>query len=271
MHVKVQHETLYRYDVPIALGPHVLRLSPRTGVRTASLFVEPTPVQQWRELDALGNSLTHLGFQGETRRFRVQSRFEVDTWLPNTPSVQSWRLPRGLALASDGSTTGIAIASSVREFAEAIALEQAQRPLEFLDALARALHQRIQGNPRLGGDARPAAETLGTGSGACRDVATLFLEACRSVGLSARFVSGYHAYLGQLSQQADLHAWAEVELPDTGFVGWDPTLGTRVGEGHIAVCAGATQAATQAIEGNYTFQGTELNSTLDFSLQVDAR
>ena len=99
----------------------------------------------------------------------------------------------------------------------------------------------------------------------------LFLEACRSVGLLARFVSGYHAFPGQLCEAAELHAWAEVELPGTGFVGWDPTLGARVGEGHIAVCAGATQDATQPIEGNYTFQGTELNSTLDFSLQIDAR
>jgi len=271
VHVTVHHETLYRYDVPIALGPHVLRLSPKGSVRTASLIVKPTPVQEWREFDAPGNSLTHVTFQGETLEFRVQSRFTVDTWVPSAPSPQTWFLPQASALTSDGSTTGPSIAASVREFAESIALEQGQRPLEFLDALAQALYRRIQSSVRVGGDARPAAETLGTGLGACRDVATLFLEACRAVGLSARFVSGYHAYPGQLSQQADLHAWVEVELPGADFVGWDPTLGARVGEGHIAVCAGATQKATQPIEGNYTFQGTELNSTLDFSLQIDAR
>jgi len=271
VHVKVHHETLYRYDVPIALGPHVLRLSPRAGATLASIIVEPAPVQQWLETDALGNALTRLAFQGETRHLRVENRFELDTYPPVQPGPQSWQLPLGPALAADGSWAGPPIAENVREFAAGLALVHGHRPLDFLDALAWDLKARIDGRARSGTGAQPAADTLATARGACRDIATLYLEACRSLGLSARFVSGYHAYPGQLSEQGDLHAWVEVEFADIGFVGWDPTNGTRAGAEHIAVAAGATQETTKPIEGNYTFQGTLLNSTLDFSLSIDAR
>lgn len=271
MHVRVHHDTLYRYDVPIALGPHVLRLSPRGGAAQASIVVEPTPVRQWVEIDALGNALTQLVFQGETRQLRVENRFELHTQPPARPELPSRYLPLGPALAIDGTRAGPPIAPSVHEFARTIALAQGNRPLDFLDALARELNARIDGKSRAGSGTQPAAETLASARGACRDIATLYLEACRSLGLTARFVSGYHAYPEQLSEQGDLHAWVEVEFDGTGFVGWDPTLGTRSGEGHIAVAAGATQAATKPIEGSYTFQGSLLNSTLDFSLSIDAR
>lgn len=272
MHVKVHHDTLYRYDVPVALGPHVLRVSPRGGAAWASLVVEPAPVQQWIETDALGNALTQLVFRGETQHLRVQNRFEVDTCSPPAqPALHSWYLPQTPPFAADGTTDGPPVAPNVRELAQAIALTQGHRSLEVLDALARDLHVRIDGKARAGTGAQPAADTLASARGACRDVATLYLEACRSLGLSARFVSGYHAYPGQLSEHGDLHAWVEVELAGVGFVGWDPTLGTRTGDGHIAIAAGATQEATKPLEGSYTFQGAILNSTLDFTLSIDAR
>jgi len=274
VHVKVRHDTLYRYDVPIALGPHVLRLAPRGGATLASISVDPAPLQQWVELDPLGNSLTRLIFQGETRQLRIQNHFEIDTTPPIQPPLPHWSLPLGPALAADGTDAsfgGPPIAPSVRSFAEAVAVAQGHRPLEFLDALAHDLHKRIDGKARAGAGTQFAADTLASERGACRDIAAVYLEACRALGLSARFVSGYHAYAGQLSEQGDLHAWVEVAVADAGFVGWDPTLGARTGAGHIAVAAGATQAATKPIEGSYTFQGTVLNSTLDFSLTVDAR
>lgn len=271
MHVRVHHETRYRYDVPVALGPHVLRLAPRAGTSVASLVVEPAPVEQWVEIDALGNALTQLVFQGETRELRVESRFELVTVPPAQPLPPSWSLALGSGLDADGTPGGPPITASVREFAEAVALAQGWRPLEFLDALARELCARIDGKSRAGTGTQTGERTLASGRGACRDIASLYLEACRVFGLDARFVSGYHAYAGQLSEQGDLHAWVEVELAGNGFVGWDPTLGTRAGAGHIAVAAGATQAATKPIEGSYSFQGPLLNSTLDFSLRIDAR
>ncbi|HEY6728264.1 MAG TPA: transglutaminase family protein [Polyangiaceae bacterium] len=271
MHVRVHHDTIYDYDVPIALGPHVLRLSPRGGAALSSIAVVPAPVRQWVEIDALGNTLTQLVFQGETRQLRVDSHFELHTQPPARPLPPNWYLPLGPALATDGTRSGPPIAASVYEFADSVARAQGNRPLEFLDALAYELHARIDGKARAGAGTQLAADTLASARGACRDIATLYLEACRALGLTARFVSGYHAHPGQLSEQGDLHAWAEIELAGAGFVGWDPTLGTRAGEGHIAVAAGATQQATQPIEGSYTFQGSVLNSTLDFSLRIDTR
>ena len=87
--------------------------------------------------------------------------------------------------------------------------------------------------------------------------------------MHTRFVSGYQAQAETVDGQRYLHAWPEVFLPGAGYRGWDPTHGTRVGEGHVALCAAPTQAGTMPIEGGFSFDGTVVNSTLDFSVRID--
>src|SRR5262245_16801810 len=92
----IRHESLYRYDVPVTLGEHVLRLTPRAhGIRLLShrLTVEPQPSASQAELDGLGNSLTRVSFYGSTQSLRVDSESELET-LPAPPlDVFMDRLP----------------------------------------------------------------------------------------------------------------------------------------------------------------------------------
>jgi len=269
---RVQHDSVYRYDVPVQLAPHTLRLTPRGDhVRLISreLSVEPQPSERVEALDAFGNSITRLAFAGSTQSLHVVSRFELETLTPPALAPLPERLPLGTAPGGElAPYLGHTIHPSVADFARELAASVGSEPVAFLERLTRTLHERTDRHIRPSGNAREAHETLALGSGACRDLSVLFLAACRSQGLAARFVSGYQAQAQTPDGQHHLHAWAEVFLPGVGFRGWDPMHGVPVTGGHVALCVAPEQAATMPIEGGFFFQGPAVNSTLDHSVRI---
>lgn len=272
---RVQHVSLYRYDVPVQLGAHTLRLTPRASAGqliSRELVVEPLPSERFDFDAGFDSRATRVVFSGSTQSLRVDSRFELDTWAPPELAPLAERLP--FARPHDASLAeylGAGVHPSVEQFARGVAIQAHGEPLAFLDRLTRTLHERIDRHVRPSGNAREAHETLAIGSGACRDLTVLFLAACRSQGLPARFVSGYQAQAQTPDGQHHLHAWAEVFLPGTGFRGWDPMHGVRVRDGHVALCAAPEQAQTMPIEGGFFFQGAAVNSTLDHSVRISTR
>lgn len=95
------------------------------------------------------------------------------------------------------------------------------------------------------------ATTLASGSGSCRDFAALFIEACRYLGLAARFVSGYLHMPDDESGNASTHAWAEVYLPGPGWKGFDPTSGVVTGNQHIPVAVARHPEAVPPVSGSF--------------------
>jgi transglutaminase-like putative cysteine protease len=119
-------------------------------------------------------------------------------------------------------------------------------------------------------------ETLDLGSGSCRDLATLFIEAVRHLGFAARAVSGYlfDAPISidlpdRSNQHGATHAWAEVYLPGAGWIAFDPTNG-RMGEAHLVpVAVGRNIAQLSPVNGRYV--GTAdafLGMTVDVTVSV---
>jgi transglutaminase-like putative cysteine protease len=90
------------------------------------------------------------------------------------------------------------------------------------------------------------------------------MDACRSVGLAARFVSGYQQ--GAPDLEHDLHAWAEVYLPWAGWRGYDPTQGLAVADQHIALAASARPEQAAPIVGS--FRGAAATATLTASISI---
>ncbi len=274
MRFHIQHETLYRYSAPVVFAPHVLRLNPRAhGVEVLSraLIVNPQPAELVDFEDAFGNRVSRVTFQGfPSDALRVESRLELETFAPpdaggddGLPDLP-WPASVGDGLdvyrhEADGD-------ASVRAFAETVAAGAGRRPLAFLEALNARLFESMAPHVRHEGAAQRAGTTLATRRGACRDITVLFLAACRSQGIPARFVSGYHARTQTRDGQRFLHAWAEAFVPGRGWSGWDATHGLRAADGHVALCAAPDQADAMPVEGG--FYGSAHTSTLDWSLRI---
>jgi len=272
MRFSVRHETLYRYSAPVRLASHVLRLNPRAdgaALVARSLTIDPRPTVRQELTDRFGNSITHVDFEGLSDCLRIESRFDLDTVAAAPPIDQGlpplpWpsALGDGMAEYRSGDEQDVV----VRGFASELASESGWAVLTFLDRLNRTLFTRVKHDIRIEGAARTPAHTLATGRGACRDVTVLFMAACHSLGIAARFVSGYQAHADTPDGRRHLHAWPEVFLPGFGWRGYDPTHGLAVADGHVALCAAPDQAATMPVEGG--FYGSGVAGTLEYDVQI---
>jgi transglutaminase-like putative cysteine protease len=269
MRFVVDHETLYRYSTPVRLAPHVLRLTPRpehVRIESHTLAIEPSPDARREQLDPFGNRVTHVSFSGWSDLLRITNRLVLETFhVPPPPDVPG-RLPCPLDPGDElRPYRGVVVDETVYAFAAAIADETGLAPVAFLDRLNANLHARIERAIRFSGEAQAPCVTLATGRGACRDITVLFVAACRSLGLPARFVSGYQARAATQSEQRHLHAWPEVFVAGA-WHGWDPTHGSTVGNDHVALCAAPEQGPTMPVEGGFFANG--VTATLDYDLRI---
>jgi len=157
--------------------------------------------------------------------------------------------------------------STALELAQEIAIATQNNTLNFLFALNQRIYTDCQYQIRDLGEPFPAGVTWRNRQGSCRDYAVLFMEVCRSVGIPARFVSGYQEGDEQQSSR-DLHAWVEVYLPGAGWRGYDPTLGLIISDRHIPLAASAIPKYAAAIEGTVTPVETGAKVISDLQAQI---
>ncbi|MDD3444416.1 MAG: transglutaminase family protein [Zavarzinia sp.] len=272
MRFSVSHETRYQYSVPVGFAPHVIRLSPRLDAGTIlAQSIEVDPLPAWRDdlLDHYGNPFTRVSFQGHFDHLRIESRFEVVTpIMPPLPLLSLAPLPWPIDYEGEFASYLMAdgIEGTVRHFAAELAGACQWDAVSFLYRLTETLFQRTDRHIRVEGLAQSPAYTLASARGACRDLAVLFMAACRSLGIPARFVSGYQAEAESVDGQRHLHAWAEVFIPGWGWIGFDPTHGRPTGDGYVALCAAPDQAATMPVEGGFYANG--VTATLDYRVRI---
>lgn len=277
MFFEITHITTYTFSRPVFLEPHTIRLRPRCDGSQRlihfELQIEPKPAGLSECLDVEGNCAVHAWFDGLTESLRVKAGCEVETLRKNPfdyivhPSASGLPVeyPDDLRLSLAPYCSRDSADDAVTQFANAIAGEVDKHTLPFLAALDRRISQMCEVTIREEGEPRTPGATLAQRRGACRDLAVLFMDACRALGLGARFVSGYQE--GDPDQERrDLHAWAEVYLPGGGWRGYDPTLGLAVADRHVAVAAGMHPALATPITG--TFRGTGVTSRMQADIKI---
>jgi len=280
MRYHIAHTTTYTYDGLVSLQPHVLRLRPRCdGCQTLhsfSLEVIPEPAGVYQIIDLEGNAVVRAWFREQTDQlhFKVTSVVETHRTNPFDFLLEPWATkllidyPASLLFQlqpyfqRDG--LPVVVDSAIAQLAQEVYQAVAGDTVTFLTELNRRIHQTCRYTVRETGEPLSAALTWTQKLGSCRDLSVLFMEACRAVGLAARFVSGYQE--GDQNQERDLHAWAEVYLPGAGWRGYDPTNGISVADRHVTLVASNLPRHAAPVSGN--FRGGVTQSEMQYHVSI---
>ena len=282
MRITLDHWTTYRYGSAVTLDPHTIRLQPRMSgtqwLLAFSLEILPKPAGTAECLDQDGNLAHHAWFAAPTNQLSIRTRSTVrllrenpfDFLLSTEPLILPLWYKEPLSSSLFAYRLTNQIDATVKAFALKVAAGAKGEALAFLTALNQELHTTCQPLTRPEGPAWRSDETLRRREGACRDLAVLFCDACRVMGIAARFVSGYECASAGRSDSYK-HAWAEVYLPNAGWRGYDPSRGLAVSNAHVAVAAGFDFELAAPISGSFNGAGgSNITATIVMNADPDA-
>jgi transglutaminase-like putative cysteine protease len=268
--LSVRHITTYRYRQPVSFGEHRMMLRPRDSfdqkLLESRLAITPEPTELRWMLDVFGNCVAIANFAEPAD----QLRFESSIWLDHTPSntpdfqIEDYAKTYPFAYAPEEMPDLAPVITPqypdpdqevhrwVRRF-----LHQG-RPTDtgtLLMTLTHAVKESFTYERRAQQGTRAPALTLKLGRGSCRDLTLLMIEAVRSLGLAARFVSGY-LYVPSRDGPTHLgggstHAWAQVYLPGAGWVEFDPTNAIVGNRDLIRVAVARDPSQAVPLSGTY--------------------
>ena len=264
--IKIVHLTTYRFGATVQLGPHHLLLRPREGhdLRIESSLLQITPAHQLRwHRDVQGNSVTVVHFNEPADTLHISSEVVVQHFDENPfdflldESAVNHPFPYAAGEWSDLVPYQTACFPEDRSAVSGWASHHLRpggstRTLALLTEINRTIAGSFAYTRRDEPGVQSPGETLRLGRGSCRDFATLFMEACRSLGLAARFASGYlHRPNASPLESGSTHAWSEVYLPGAGWKGFDSTSGEMTGADHIAAAVSRHPAAVPPVSGSF--------------------
>ena len=260
MRYNITHRTLYEYAAPVTVSHHVTRLEPRAlttqECERFSLKIFPEPTLRKSRQDYFGNRLCFFAIQ------EVHSQLEIITHsrvtlsareLPQRESTPDWE--RVVNLFRDPVSPEV-----VEPYQFVFDSPQVRASFEFADYarasfgpgtpllvgaadLTRRIFEDFKFDPKATTVATPLEEVWAKRRGVCQDFAHLGIACLRSLGLPARYVSGYLRTRPPEGQPrlvgADAsHAWFRIFCPGTGWVDFDPTNNVQPAEEHIITAYG---------------------------------
>ena len=282
MKIHVSHLSRYEYDREVSFSPHLLYMRPRENplmrLKDFSFNISPDAKLVWT-CDPYDNFLAWAHFWERSPTLSIRSEFEVETlnvnpfdfilkpYALNFPfkyeELHAFDL--GPYLAPPFEKTRAALLKWLDEHF----VDRPKETVAYLVALNTLIHQTLTYRRREERGIQPSLTTLQTGSGSCRDYAVLFIEICRTLGLAARFVSGYLYDPEANSPSAGaMHAWTEVFLPGGGWKGLDPTHGVWCDDAFIPVAHSVVAESVNPIQGSYYFP-EPVSSKLSHSVVVE--
>jgi len=263
---EVVHTTRYVYTNPVSVSHHLARLSPRAlpyqECQYHVLNVTPEPAVRTAHTDYFGNAVTFFAMQGAHAELTVTARSRVAVaprTLPvpsDTPPWESAADQSALPLeALDALFDPLAL-ESVPEFdAYARRSFQPGRPLmEAALDLTHRIHEDFTFDATATTVTTPVTKVLAERRGVCQDFAHLQIACLRSLGLPARYVSGYLLTDPPPGQPrlvgADAsHAWLSVWCPRNGWVDLDPTNAVLPDTRHVTIAWGRDYGDVSPLHG----------------------
>lgn len=269
---QIVHRTRYHYQGAVTVSHHLAHLAPRPlptqHCPWHELQITPQPVARSVHADAFGNVTTYFEIEGRHTELDVISRSFVEVLpyqLPAHDVTLPWEILREACQAQTLTTAAAAgefrFASAMvpigRDFAE---YGQPDFPpgrpiLTALDALTKRIFREFRFDTRATDVATPVHMVLRNRAGVCQDFAHLMLACLRSLGLPARYISGYLETQPppgktKLTGADASHAWVSVFCGDThGWIDADPTNGIFPGQHHITVAWGRDFSDVSPLRG----------------------
>lgn len=267
----VRHKTVYRYSLPVSMSHHLLHLEPRdTGhqrVEWFALRIDPEPGFDDRSTDAFGNPTRTITMDQNHKELVIEAESRVHLALrelPDPSSTPPWEEVAGLRFAAlddpamDASR--FAFASPFVEPDEALedyARESFTEGRPILDGaieLNRRIFEGFIFDAQATTIATPVAEVFANRRGVCQDFSHLMLACLRSIGLPARYQSGYLLTRPPAGQEKLIgsdasHAWVAVYVPRTGWVELDPTNNCLPMQEHVTLAWGRDYGDVSPIAG----------------------
>lgn len=272
MNYRIVHRTVYDYTELVTACQNEARLLPRnfadqTCIRSR-LVIEPPPADYSERQDFYGNQVAYFSIQQPHQQLVVQAESEVQVH-PISPQLDysvdmPWETARGRLVAGLDP-----VMLEARQYALNSPMVAASRDLELYALLSftkkrpivDAVHDLMQRiytdfayDPSFTSIATPLDRVLKHRRGVCQDFAQLAIGCLRSLGLAARYISGYVETLPPPGQArlvgADAsHAWFSLYVPDYGWLDLDPTNNQKPSGRHITIAWGRDFADVTPLKG----------------------
>jgi len=272
--MRVVHVTGYAYKTPVTASYNEARLTPRSDSRQNVIVnrVETAPAtRSYRYVDYWGTAVTAFDLHAPHTELEVTSSSVVETDNPEPPAATiGWAdleseavLDRYNEVLTPTRFTPI----SKRIDRTAKQLAKGLRPHDAVLATAKWVHSELQYVPGTTGVHSSGLDALAEGKGVCQDFAHLTLIMLRSMGIPARYVSGYlhpnpDAVIGEAAE-GESHAW--IQAWTGSWWNYDPTNDTEINEQYISVGFGRSYDDVTPLKGIYIGQGS---SDLDVVVEM---
>lgn len=259
----VRHRTVFQYAGPVRNSVNTLHLEPRDFrfQKTLSAFIKVIPTTRLRRFDDLfGNVTHHFEIGGEHSKLEIESMVKVR----NLPlSISDRGYGEGAEAYDDPSirercgqylleSRWVSLKPEI--WKQALDLTIAETAVfEKAAAIMRWIENEFTYEPGTTDVETHLEQAFALRKGVCQDFTHVMIGMCRTIGLPARYASGYILTGGRESlvgAQAS-HAWCEVYLPETGWIGFDPTNAVLADQRYVKIAVGRDYGDVAPIHGSY--------------------
>ncbi len=253
MRLTIDHRTRYQFSEPQARVVQLLRMTPQDfgGQTVIDWRIDVDCDARLREgRDGYGNVTTMLYIDGPIYAVSIMVRGDVltDDLGGRVAGTQEPLPPLFFTRTTPLTEADEAI----------LALAPTGQPcLDHADALNRAIHAAIRLEPGRTPKSRTAAQVMADRRGSARDCTHVLLAAARAAGYPSRLVSGHCLDGPNSGSHKSAHCWAELWVPDAGWIAFDPSAGRQPGDTYVRVAVGLDASDSTPLSGTRRGGGIE--------------
>jgi transglutaminase-like putative cysteine protease len=268
MLIRVEHSTAYEYSEPLIASTQYLRLTPLSGrtqaVERWKVSCPGSVTHQW--YDQYGNCCHTLTVAQPVTELAIKVSGVVRTRDTNgVVGLAPVELPLGLYLRETSYTV---CSAPIRDYASRFRAKASRDRIEALHGIMLAIADDVAYTRGETHVQTTGAEALEQGRGVCQDHAHIFCAVCRTLGVPARYVSGYLSHGAGYEARASGHAWADAYVEHLGWVSFDPSNRTGATESYIRTATGLDYAEAGPIRGVRSGGGVE---TMTYSVMFPSQ